>query len=61
MPDLSEYKDEKYVTVSFRATIGNPKALVLLDNFRVRDFYDYDLSAHITGSSNVTSGGKDPL
>lgn len=58
MLDLSEYKDEKYVTVSFRATIGNPKALVLLDNFRVRDVYDYDLSAHITGSSNVTSGAK---
>ncbi|QUB70927.1 choice-of-anchor J domain-containing protein [Prevotella multiformis] len=58
MLDLSEYKEEKYVTVSFRATIGNPKALVLLDNFRVRDVYDYDLSAHITGSSNVTSGAK---
>jgi hypothetical protein len=56
--DLSKYKDEKYITVEFDATIGNPKALILLDNFRVKDVYDYDLSTSLTGPSTVKTGSK---
>lgn len=56
--DLSKYKDEKYITVEFDATIGNPKALVLLDNFRVKDVYDYDLSTSLTGPATVKTGSK---
>lgn len=56
--DLGQFKDEKYITVNFKATIGNPKALVLLDNCRVRDVYEYDLSATISGPEVVTSGTK---
>lgn len=56
--DLGKFKDEKYITINFKAVIGNPKALVLLDNCRVRDVYDYDLSATISGPAVVTAGGK---
>lgn len=56
--DLSKYKDEKYITVEFDATIGNPKALVLLDDFRVKDVYDYDLSTAISGPATVKTGSK---
>lgn len=56
--DLGRFKDEKYITVNFKATIGNPKALVLLDNCRVRDVYEYDLSATLNGPAVVTSGTK---
>ena len=56
--DLSKYIDSKYITVNFDAKIGNPKALVLFDNIRVNDVYDYDLSTLLYGPSIVQTGRK---
>lgn len=56
--DLSQFKDEKYVFVKFRAT-SSPNRDVYIDNVLINDGdHNLDLSAKLTTVSEMTGGEK---
>ncbi|MBR1733801.1 MAG: choice-of-anchor J domain-containing protein, partial [Alloprevotella sp.] len=53
---LKDFLNERYVMVSFHFVSGAAGQEVLLDNVRVMDMFEYDLTASIQAPAHITKG-----
>lgn len=56
MVDLSEFKDEEYVTITFEAEVFNPSFAIILDDINVVDCTDHDLALRFDDPAHVNAG-----
>ena len=53
---ISQFKGKKYVQVSFNCKSGDNYTLASIDDIRVRDYYDYDLTASVSAPTEAKAG-----